>query len=143
MEFRETGGKAHDFILVDDKIDWAVIPGGTLDGFNVDLPIRLQVGNPAFGKQHIINRHSPWLDKHQKSVEEMLFEKLGSPGQVWTTEEDDKIKIMMSLAPDAVLVLKLINTKKDSFFSVTTIYHKRGSVDGSRIGRYISSFRTL
>ena len=143
MEFRETGGKAHDFILVDDKIDWALIPAGTFEGFDVDLPIRLQVGNPAFGKQHIIKRHSRWLDKHQKSVEEMLFEKLGSSGQVWTTEEDDKIKIMMSVAPDAVLVLKLIHTKTDSFFSVTTIYHKRGSVDGSRIGRYVSSFRTL
>ncbi|GAA6167065.1 hypothetical protein [Sessilibacter corallicola] len=142
-QFRPEGNKERDFWLINGQRDWATVPDGKINGFNGDLPIRLQVGNFGWGKKHIEKRHGHWLAKLGRTLAEVLHEKLGQPGQIYSTEENDKIKIMMRLSPDALLVLRHVRHREyGDFFTVVTLYKQTGHIDGESIGRYDSSFRT-
>ena len=146
MEFTKTGTERHnpyDFWLVDDERDWAVIPSGTIAGFNVDIPICLQAGTSKWGKSHIEKRHGYWLKQRKKTVCELLDTKLSQPGAFYSSEEGSKIKLVMRVAPDALIVLRLIEKRDEEFFTVTTMYQVPREIDGSEIGRYFSSFRNL
>ena len=138
--FSDEGDAPFDYVLLNNQRNWAVIPAGTFQGFDEELPIRLQVGNKFFGREHIIYRHSRWLAKHQKTVEEMLHTKLNHSGTVYTTDKEAKIKINMRISPDALVVLAHIKTKHDSFFSVISLYYKNEYIDGEDIGRYLPEF---
>lgn len=145
MDVTSTGrGNQYDFWLLSQQKDWAVIPSGVVKGFDEDLPIRLQTGNVTWGKVHIERRHGHWLQRLDRSLFQLLYEKLGQPGQFYSTEEDNKIKIAMRLAPDALLVLRYIhNQRYGPFFTVTTLYQLSHAIDGQNIGRYLSEFRVL
>ena len=140
----EGRGNPYDFWLWSQQRDWAVIPAGTIRGFNEDLPIRLQTGTFSWGKVHIERRHGHWLNRLNRSLFELLHEKLGQPGQFYSTEEDSKIKIAMRLAPDALLVLRYIDNRRyGAFLTVTTMYQLNHAIDGENLGRYLSEFRAL
>jgi hypothetical protein len=138
--FSQEGHGRHSYLLVNNSRDWAIIPAGTLKGFAQTLPIRLQVGTKAWGKLHIEFAHGNWLKKIGKTVEEALYTKLSQSGTVFTTESEDKIKIIMRLPPDAILVLRYTKHSEGDFFTVVTLYLKNNKVDGEAIGRYLSSF---
>lgn len=144
MEFTKAGTERHnlyDFWLVDAKKDWAIIPSGTIRGLNTDMPIRLQAGTFKWGKSHIEKKHGYWLKQQGKSVCELLHAKLGQPGAFYSSEEDDKVKLVMRVAPDALIILRQIETRYEEFFTVTTMYQVPRHIDGSEVGRYFSSFR--
>lgn len=144
MEFTKTGTERYnpyDFWLIDSERNWAVIPAGTIDGFGVDIPICLQAGSSKWGKSHIEKRHGHWLTQRNKTVCELLHTKLGQPGAFYSSEEGNKIKLIMRVAPDALIVLRHIEKRDEEFFTVTTMYQIPRHIDGSEIGRYFSSFR--
>lgn len=134
--FTCTGEKHHDLWLVNDSPVFAIFPSGIIDGIDSDVPIYLKVGNPSYGEIHIRKRHSKWV-KQQKfnSVAEIVYFKLAQAGEIYCTEEEKKLKIMMRLRPSAILLLELIH-RPETHFSVTTIYYHQGSLDGTRLGRY-------
>ena len=137
-----TGTHKFDFWEINGNRDWAVIPAGTMVNFDEDLPIRLQVGHRGFGQIHIEHRHGHWLKKIKKSLQEALSFKLSQPGTIYTTEENNKIKIMMRVNPDSLLVLRYTENKAGNFLTVVSLYFKNERVDGENIGRYIYSFKS-
>ncbi|GLS83258.1 hypothetical protein [Paraferrimonas haliotis] len=139
--FTVTGNNKYDYWLVNGRRDWAVIPSGTITGFDEDLPIRLQVGHAGFGQIHIEKRHRHWLRKINKSLQEVLALKLAQPGTIYSTEEDRKIKIAMRLSPDALLILRLTPHRYGNFLTVVSLYIRNGKLDGDILGRYCSSFK--
>lgn len=142
MVFSQTGSKKRDFWLIDGQKDWAIIPNGTINGFNQDLPVRLQVGDLSWGQKHIDNKHRHWLEKLNKSLADTLYLKLGQSGQIYSTEDDCKIKIMMYINPGALLVLRHVQDDKDGdFFTVVTLYKQNKRLDGESLGRYLYTFR--
>ncbi len=141
-EFSKEGDDRFTFWTVNASKDWAIIPANTLKGFPEERPIRLQVGTKTWGQTHIEFRHSMWLKKIDKTVQEALFLKLAQSGSVYSTEDDNKIKIMMRIAPDSLLVLRLVNNKHGDFLTVVSLYYKNERVDGDALGRYKSTFQT-
>lgn len=144
--FTKEGDKWFHHWLINGQRDFALIPAGVMRGFDVDLPVRLQNGNPySFGYTHIEKRMK-WVKSISEGIPELIYAKLGQSGQVWSTELESKIKIVMQLAPEAMLVLTEQDRTRqggDRYLSVTTIYNPRGSahLDGELIGRYQSEFR--
>lgn len=139
--FTKTGDTPFDYWLINSNRDWAVIPAGTIEGFDEDLPIRLQVGDKGFGQKHIEFRHGHWLKKIKKTVQEALSTKLGQSGNIFTTEEDNKLKIMMRVSPDSLLIIRYVPNKQGNFFTVVSLYYKNERVDGDHVGRYESRFK--
>ncbi|HPE60586.1 MAG TPA: hypothetical protein PLB10_09630 [Thiolinea sp.] len=145
MEFTSTGNNHHfDFWMVNKQRYWAVIPPETIHGFSSELPICLQSGTASWGKKHIEHRHKHWLEKQQKTVCELLYEKLGQPGSFFSSEEANKVKLVMRLAPDSLLILRHVeNRTYGDFLTVTTMYQVPRHIDGTGIGRYVSEYRTM
>ena len=135
------GSGQYSFWLVNGNKDWATIPQGIIQDFDYPLNIRLQPGNNAWGQKHIDKKHSVWLKKHGKSVHNMLHNKLGQSGTIYTTETDNKLKITMSMAPGSLLILTLVEQPEDKFLTLVTMYGHTTRVDGTNIGRYISAYR--
>ena len=78
-----------------------------------------------------------------KNVCELLHEKLGQPGHFFSSEESSKVKLVMRLAPDALLILRHVENKTlGDFLTVTTMYQVPRHIDGAGIGRYLSDYRT-
>lgn len=69
----------------------------------------------------------------------MVHLKLSQSGTVYSAEATDKSKIMLTLHPSAILILKYIPNQQ--FLSVTSIYLKGGDVDGDELGRYYGKSR--
>lgn len=138
--FEMTGNKKRDYWLKDGECDWVTIPAGVIehDGFrDLDLPIRLHVGDASWGERHISRKHNAWLKKNEKTAPEMLDFKLRQSGTIYCTEDDEKIKIFLSLLPGSLLVLRLSGNSSQQYLSVVTMYNYSGrTLDGSRIGRY-------
>ncbi len=135
-EFRATGDHHSDLWLVNGSPDFAIFPGGIIPGFTVDVPIRLKVGNLAYGGKHIQHRHAVWCKKQGfDSVPALVYHKLSHAGEVYSTESAGKLKIMMRLNPSALLVIEHI-THPEPHFSITTLYHHQSALDGTRLGRY-------
>jgi hypothetical protein len=123
------------FWLIDGQPNFAVIPAGTLDRFTVDMPIRLPDGDTKYGAIHISKKHGHWLYKQQKHmcVATMVHRKLSQPGRIHTAETADKLTLMMRLAPEAFMVLKVMH----DCLSVTTLYLKQKPTDGVELAKYL------
>lgn len=131
-------GDKYDFYSASGVIDFAYFPNAILNDIGVDgidIPIRLQRGDAGFGAFHIVKEHGRWLDLHKLDVASMVWLKLQGNGKVYTTEEDDKLKINLYLNPKALLVLRFI-PKKEPFFTVVTTYLSDGVLDGDELGHY-------
>lgn len=136
QRFIAQGDHHNDLWLVDNSPVFAIFPGGIVGGVDSAIPIYLKVGNPSFGETHIKNKHYRWIVQQKfKSVAELVYCKLSQPGYIYCTEVESKLKIMMNLKPSALLVMELL-VQPDVHFSVITIYHHQGALDGQVIGRY-------
>lgn len=134
--FTCTGEKHNDLWLVNGSPIFSVFPGGIVEGVNSDIPIQLKVGNLSYGEKHIYHRHANWVKKQNfNSVAEFVYFKLAQPGEIYCTEADKKIKIMMRLKPSAIMVMELSH-RHEAHFSVTTLYYHQNTLDGTKLGRY-------
>ena len=140
MIFTKTGATARDFWLADNSATFAVFPANTISLFNRDLPIRLHVGNQAYGACHI-EKH--WVPKtaRQRTIPELIYHKLGQSGTIYNTENSKKLKITMGLSPGGLMVMEYryqqLDEQTDEYLSITTFYGpQRSRVDGMVIGRY-------
>lgn len=143
--FNVEGTKWFHHWTVDGDKDFAVVPEGTIRGFDTDLPIRLLNGRShQFGKTHIEFKRAGWAKSLNKSIPELVYEKLGQSAQIYCTENDSKIKFYMPIAPESLMVLNH-NTCREGipYLSITTMYNPRGTnnIDGDLIGRYSSQYR--
>lgn len=136
--FTVTGTNKDDLWHADGSPNFSVMPANISRaiGSDTSIPIWLKVGTPAFGEKHILNRHGHWVNRHNMTVPELVYFKLCQPGNVYCTEKNSKIKVSLTITPSALLVLDLITHTDQPHFSVTTLYHHQGSLDGDRIGRY-------
>ena len=112
-----------------------MFPGGLLDFVPAPIPIRLQRGNRSWGCEHIAAKHAPWLSLHKVDAPAMVFKKLQGTGRIYTSEEDDKLKIALRIAPSAVVILRFIKSEA-AYFRVVTCYALQRIVDGTEVGRY-------
>lgn len=105
MIFTKTGTTERDFWLVDNSTTFAIFPANTIRMFNRALPIRLHVGNQAYGACHI-EKH--WIPKTsgQRTIPELIYHKLGQAGAIYNTESNKKLKITMALSPGGLMVLE-------------------------------------
>lgn len=134
--FTCTGDKHNDLWLVNGSPVFAIFPAGIIENITADVPIHLKVGNSAFGARHIEARHYRWLTKQGfATAHELVHFKLAQPGIVYCTEAENKLKIMMRLRPEAIMVMELLH-KPATHLSVTTLYYHQGSLDGDVLGRY-------
>lgn len=126
---------ARDFWTLNGSRTFGIFPGGILDKAPNDTPIYLQRGNRATGATHIQHTHGAWLKKLAMSVPEVVWRKCQQPGQIFNTEEANKLKVLIYLAPSALLVARYVNADKP-FFTVVTVYFHEGALDGIRLGRF-------
>ena len=135
-------GNKHDFYAAPNgSFDLATMPGGVVDFSPNHTPIRLQRGDGGFGAHHIAAKHGVWLDRHKKTVTEMVWEKLQQPGLIYTTEDASKLKVTMRFPPPALLLLRHISSAQP-FFTVVSLYLLEGAVDGEPLGQYPTSGQT-
>jgi len=128
---------ALDFYLADEQMDFGVMPAGICA--QIELPIRLQRGDTSWGAEHIERKHKPWLVKSNLNAQQMVWTKLQQSGPVYSTEENDKSKIIMRMPPAAFVILRLINTKPEPFLTVVSVYFREGGADGTKMGFYPST----
>lgn len=127
----------YDFYSVNDTIDFAYMP--IIEGItDKTIPIRLQRGDSSFGSTHIDYKHKAWLQKNKTTAPEMVWIKLQQSGFIYTTEEDDKLKVVMRMPPAALVVLRFIEAR-EPFFSIVSVYFREGQLDGTKLGIYPST----
>lgn len=140
-KFSTTGDHRFDYWLINKKKDWATIPANTIDGYDVDIPVRLQRGTRSFGQEHIIKKHNHWLRKQKISLLELFSLKLSQPGIFYSTKHHNKVKLAMRLPPDCLAVLRY-EESDGGFFTLVTLYKKRGAIKGKKVGYYQPTFKT-
>jgi len=134
--FTVTGDDRDDWWCVDGSPNFTILPASIIQTLSINAPVWLKVGTPDYGVNHILARHSNWVNEHKMSVPELVYLKLGQSGDIYCTERNSKLKLSLAIHPQALVVLDLIKNCDTTHFSVTTIYgHNRG-LDGDRIGRY-------
>lgn len=135
--FTRTGENHHDLWLVNGSPDFSIFPGGIVDGIDSDIPIHLKVGNLSYGEKHIHHRHANWVKKQNfNSVAELVHFKLSQPGEIYCAGAENKIKIIIRLKPPALMIMEISPRRATPHFSVTTLYHHQGVLDGIKLGRY-------
>lgn len=148
LVFTQQGNKWFDFWLINGQTNFALIPPNVIPEYKIEgfdnacaASVRLQNGKkPSFGYEHILFKHGAWAKKLASSIPELIYIKLGQSGDIYLTEHQNKVKILLRVNPSALMVLNYI--EKGNFFSVVTLYNQRSSVlDGEKIGRYLGSYR--
>lgn len=138
-EFTKTGTEQSDYWQRDGNSTFSTLPANTIAIIKVDLPIRLHIGNHTYGQIHI-EKHWNYASAGKRTIPELIYYKLGQPGTIYCSENQNKFKIVMAVSPGGMLVLehryKLLNQSKEHYLSVTTFYANRAPVDGSKVGRY-------
>ncbi|MEY4978028.1 MAG: hypothetical protein RLZZ352_298 [Pseudomonadota bacterium] len=99
------------------------------------IPIRLHVGNLAFGQIHIDRKHGNWLRTHASDAKALVWSKLQSPAQVYASDKAGALKLSFRFAPEALMVLEYREALR-AYLSVVTLYQHPRHVDGQNIGRY-------
>lgn len=144
MAFIATGPTKDDYWLVNGSKEFSILPANTITGWDIDLPIRLHVGNVAYGQIHMQKHVYQIKDRLKRSIPELVYYKLGQGATIYNTEKSMKIKLKFGLAPDALIVMErrymwLDDGNKDEYLSMTTIYPAGRPLDGEPIGRYDGS----
>lgn len=136
-QFTVTGNDKNDLWHVDGSPDFAILPAQIIRTIGITAPIWLKVGTDAgYGAQHIQAKHYHWVSRQNKTVPELVYFKLGQAGSIYCTEKHSKLKLSLSINPQAVLVLDLYDRCESPHFSVTTLYGLNHRLDGDIIGRY-------
>jgi hypothetical protein len=144
MAFIATGPTEDDYWLVNGSKEFSILPANTITGWDIDLPIRLHVGNVAYGQIHMQKHVYQIKDRLKRSIPELVHYKLGQGATIYNTEKSTKIKLKFGLVPGALIVMErrymwLDDGKKDEYLSMTTIYPPWRPLDGEPIGRYDGS----
>lgn len=138
-QFTTTGELEHDFWLVNGIRDFAVLPDGVVQKFGA-LPIRLHVGTPSYGGVHIqkhMNKWPKYIERQGILMADILYQKLGQTGIIYSTESPNKCKIHLSLLPNALVILQYRFAGDDQYWSVTSFYPPHNAnLDGVKLGRY-------
>lgn len=135
--FSCTGSAIRDLWLADDRSDFAFFPQSLMRELNASapLPIRLHVGNSAFGQVHIDQRHGHWLTTLQSDAKAMVWARLQTSAQVYASDKASALKLSFRFAPTALMVLEY-REGPNPYLSVVTLYQHPRHVDGQHIGRY-------
>ncbi len=146
--FIPTGATKDDYWLVNGSRDFSLLPANTITGWNIDLPIRLHVGNVAFGQIHMQKHLREFKDRLNRTIPELIYYKLGQGGTIYNTEKDIKFKIKFGLAPDALVLMerryvKLGAGERDEYLSLVSFFPSRSRLDGTPVGRYDSNNQRL
>jgi hypothetical protein len=131
-----TGSRADDLWLVNGTSDLAWLSPkllrSVLENQTDSVPVRLHVGNLAYGQRHIEHRHGHWLNKHGTNAQMLVWQKLQHPAQVYLSDKKGGLKLSFRFAPEALMVLEW----RQTCFSVVTLYSHPQHTDGQPIGRY-------
>ena len=118
--FRASGYKPHDFWLADESCDFGRLPCGLVDGFNDAAPIRLHVGNSAFGQIHIDKKHSAWVKSQNLTTPQLVWTKLQSKGQIYRTTPIERFIFSFRFSPACLMIVEW--RPSGSYYSVVTMY---------------------
>lgn len=134
--FTCTGTKKTDLWLADGSENFAWFPGNLLTTLTEPAPIRLHVGDFAFGQVHIDNApgRAAWLKKLKTDTPSLIWGKLQHRAPVYLSDKPGALKLSFRFSPEALMVLEWRNS--GGYFSVVTIYSHPTHLDGQHIGRY-------
>lgn len=133
--FSTTGSKHSDFWLADGAQDFGWLRGGLVEGFNQPAPIRLHVGNAAFGQVHIDIRHGHWIQRQNTTTPELAWAKLQYPAQLYEAIPVGRLAFSFRFSPASVMIVEW--KQGGSYFSIFTMYsHPNRPIDGRSLGRY-------
>lgn len=127
-------GNSYDFYEFGGCDEFAIFPGGLIEGFDDPTPIKLQRGDMSWGARHIATKHSAWLTKNKLEVHELVWRKLREPGNIYSTEDASKLKLSLRISPTSLLVLRYFEAKR--FFTVVSAYVHPSQLDGLHLGRW-------
>jgi hypothetical protein len=135
--FSCTGSGIRDLWLVDGSADFGFFPQSLMRELNAStpLPIRLHVGNRAFGQVHIDQKHGHWLATLKSDAAALVWAKLKTPAQVYASDKAGALKLSFRFAPEALMVLEYREASR-AYLSVVTLYQHPRHVDGQHLGRY-------
>lgn len=132
--FIPTGNTPNDFWQADGNIDFALFQAGRFGKYPEVMPIRLHVGNAAFGQTHIDFRHSVWLQSLKTQSYSLVWEKLQMPAAIYESDKENACKFSFRFSPESLMVIEL--HKSQEYFSVVTLYSHPRQIDGRHLGRY-------
>lgn len=133
--FLTTGSKHSDFWLADGSSDFGWLPPGLIDGFDESAPIRLHVGNKAFGQVHIDAKHGHWVARQKTTTPELVWSKLQNRAQIYEAIPMGRLAFSFRFAPSAIMIAEW--RPSGCYFSVVTMYiHPSRTIDGRHLGRY-------
>lgn len=145
--FLHEGHHHNDHILLNGSRDWGMIPKGTIQDIDFDLPVRVLVGNRGFGYKHILGYpdRKIWMEGLADSVENFIHMKLGHSGDIFETDgriNQTRIKVAMRSAPSTLLIFEVIGSDSpDPYLSFVTAYQFNRTIREYKIGRYLWKFR--
>lgn len=147
--FIVTGSSKNDYWLVDGNRDFSFLPANTITGWTIDLPIRLHLGNIAYGQIHMQKHLYQFKDRRKRSVPELIYYKLGQGAEIYNTETDVKLKFKFGLYPNALVFMEkrylyLTGGKREDYLSLVSFYPPNSNrSEGKPIGRYGSHNQRL
>jgi hypothetical protein len=136
-QFTKTGEEHSDLWIVNGNCNFGWFPAGRVPGIDIEIPIRLHIGNAVFGEYHIKTKHGAWLQKLKTEAQHMVWQKLQTSGHIYATEAEKKNKLSLRINPEALMVLELRKHRAEYYFSVVTLYAHPKQIDGRSLGRYI------
>ena len=136
-QFTKTGDRWFDLWKVNGNCDFGWFPAKRVQGIDIEIPIRLHIGNTFFGSNHINNKHGHWLQTQKKEAHHLVWLKLQTKGQIYAAETKEKHKFSLRISPAALMVLELRENRGDRYFSVVTLYAHPPHIDGNSLGRYV------
>jgi hypothetical protein len=131
------GSGIRDLWQANGTSDFAFLPQSLMRELNATapLPIRLHVGNLAFGQVHIDHKHGHWLRKLQSDSKTLVWSKLQMPAQVYASDKSGALKLSFRFTPEVLMVLEY-REAPSAYLSVVTLYQHPRNVDGQHLGRY-------
>ena len=134
--FTSSGGRRYDLWQVDGSNDMAWCQSRGFEGLSALVPIRLHVGNNAFGQRHIDKRHGVWIKGFACPTHEVVWRQLQMKGQVYSDDCESKLKIRWQNPSDVVMVLKWQAFEGQGYLSVVTFYKRSSKLNDKRLGWY-------
>jgi hypothetical protein len=133
--FTQTGLRQQDYLLVDGSKDFAILSAGVLKDYPQALPIRLHVGNAAFGLRHMNLRHASWYKKLGLNPVDLLWQKLQSRAIIYPAEATEKFKWSFRFNPSSLMIVEY-RDDDDGYLSVVSLYSHPHALDGNPIAKY-------
>lgn len=126
--FSVTGDLQDDYWLVDGRNNFSILPANTINGWTIDLPIRLHIGRKeSFGQLHMEKHRQEFQGSQKRSIAELLWGRLGEGGLIFDTDKINKKKIQFKQKTAALIFIErrfrnLPNGLRDEYLSMVTFY---------------------